>query len=306
MTAPTQSQVHIDAAMTNLSIAYRNANYIAGQIFPVVPVQHQSDKFFVFDKASWFRDEAGPRAPGTTGPVVEYSISSSTYSCVPYSATKLVPDEIVDNADQPLQVRQAAVEFATDKLLLRLERDVAGNVFGTGWTSCTSNSSGTYWSDEASEPIEQVEIAKETIVSVIGREPNVMVVGREVWTDIKNHPDIIARMRSDERGIVTPEIAADIFGIEKFLVGSAIYTTTVEGNTMTGSYVWGKYAWIGWVPNIAGLMNPAAGYIFTHRNRVVYRFRREEETTDAYRAEMHWDCKLTCPDAGYLIKTVTA
>lgn len=47
MAGPTKSSVHIDSAMSNISIAYRNENYIAEQIFPNVPVQHQSDKYFV-------------------------------------------------------------------------------------------------------------------------------------------------------------------------------------------------------------------------------------------------------------------
>ena len=121
--------------MTRVSIAYRNANYIGNQVFPNVPVNHQSDEYFVFDKSSWFRNEAGPRAPGTRGPQVEYSISSCTYACRPISATKLVPDEIVDNADVPLQPRRDATVFATDKLLLFQEKDVADTVFAAStWT----------------------------------------------------------------------------------------------------------------------------------------------------------------------------
>ena len=95
MPQPTPRQVHIDTAMSRISVAYRNPSYIAEQIFPIVPVQHQSDKYFVFDKASWFRNEAGVRAPGTRGPEVEYSVSSSAYACTEYTATKTVPDEMM-------------------------------------------------------------------------------------------------------------------------------------------------------------------------------------------------------------------
>ncbi len=52
MSQPTQSQVHIDAALSDFSIAYIQdaKNLIAGQVFPTKPVQHQSDKYFVFNK----------------------------------------------------------------------------------------------------------------------------------------------------------------------------------------------------------------------------------------------------------------
>ena len=47
MAAPTLSQVHIKSANDRISIAYRNENYVATQLFPVIPVQHQSDEYFV-------------------------------------------------------------------------------------------------------------------------------------------------------------------------------------------------------------------------------------------------------------------
>jgi hypothetical protein len=43
----TLRDAHVDALMTNISIAYRNANYIGEQIFPRVPVQKKSDVYFV-------------------------------------------------------------------------------------------------------------------------------------------------------------------------------------------------------------------------------------------------------------------
>ena len=57
MPQPTQSQVHVDAILTNISVAYlqRAENFIADKVFPVVPVDKQSDKFFTYDKNDWLR-----------------------------------------------------------------------------------------------------------------------------------------------------------------------------------------------------------------------------------------------------------
>ena len=65
MAEPTAQQVHIDQALTNIAIRYSNEKYVFDQIFPRVPVQKQTDKFFKFTKEHWFRDDAMPRAPGT-------------------------------------------------------------------------------------------------------------------------------------------------------------------------------------------------------------------------------------------------
>jgi hypothetical protein len=53
--------MHIQTALSNTSIAYRNDMYIADQVFPNVPVRKAADKYFIFDKVAWFRNEAGPR-----------------------------------------------------------------------------------------------------------------------------------------------------------------------------------------------------------------------------------------------------
>jgi len=304
MTAPTRRQVHIDSALTNVSIAYRNTSYIGEVVFPPVPVNHISDKYFVFDSSSWFRDEADTRAPGTRGPEVEYTLSSSTYSCQPISATKVLPDEVVENADAPLQERRAAVEFATDKVLLKLERDVAADVFGTGWS--TSATPGTTWDDDASNPLEDVETGREAVVKLIGREPNVMVLGREVWTDLRHHPDLLDRIKYTATGIMTPELLAQLFAVEKLLIGNAVYDSAQEGATASVGFIWGKHAWLGWVPPNPGLMIPAAGYVFTWKGRTVEVFRRAEEKSNAYRAEQHYDVEVTCADAGYLFKSCVA
>ena len=46
---PEVSQVHIDAALTNVSVAYRNPDYIADIIAPQVAVRKQSDKYYIYD-----------------------------------------------------------------------------------------------------------------------------------------------------------------------------------------------------------------------------------------------------------------
>ncbi len=47
MARPTMNDMHIDSAMTQVSIQYKNATYIAEQIFPVVQVEKVSDFYFI-------------------------------------------------------------------------------------------------------------------------------------------------------------------------------------------------------------------------------------------------------------------
>ena len=103
MSKPTYQQVHTDVPLTNVSIAYTNPVFIAEQVFPNVPVQNISGKYFIYTKADWLRREADVRAAGTRATRGDYGLSTSTYTCVEYAIAKGVPDEIVANADSPLR-----------------------------------------------------------------------------------------------------------------------------------------------------------------------------------------------------------
>lgn len=302
--SPTTGQVHIDTAMTNVSIAYKNDNYIADQIFPAVPVNKISGKYFVYTKADWLRNEAGVRAPATVGPISEYSLTAGTYACKEISHGKWVPDEVVENADMPIQPRRDATEFSTDKVLLYREVDVAADVFGTGWA--TSSTPGTLWDDDASDPINDVEVGREAIVALIGREPNVMVIGRNVWTDLRHHPDLLDRIKYTQTGTMTTQLLANLLGVPKLLIGNAIYTTTAEGQTATYSFIWGKHAWLGFVAPNPSLLTPSAGYTFTWHNRVTENIRQDITKANLVRVTWHYDTKVTATDAGYLFKSCVA
>ena len=67
MPQPTVEDVHVDAALTNISIAYiqQADHFIAGRAFPRVVVEKQSDKYFSYTQPDWFRDEAEVRAPAS-------------------------------------------------------------------------------------------------------------------------------------------------------------------------------------------------------------------------------------------------
>ena len=64
MPQPTTGDVHVDAILTNMSIAYMQEAYafVAGKVFPTVPVSKQSDKFFTSTQADFIRDQVELRA----------------------------------------------------------------------------------------------------------------------------------------------------------------------------------------------------------------------------------------------------
>jgi hypothetical protein len=227
------------------------------------------------------------------------------YVCVEKALSKVVPDEVVDNSDSPLQPLVTATNYVSDQLLKSAEIDVLGLVFGTGWSS--SATPGTLWSSDASDPVGDVETAKNAVAKLIGREPNVGVIGRGLWRYLKQHPDILDRMKytgtdANPAAISTNAIAG-LFELDKFLVARSLRDTGPEGGTASLDFIGGNHMWLGFVPSGAALEIPAAGYTFTYLGRQVNRFRDEEAHSTIIECRMSWDAKVTATDAGYLIKS---
>ena len=79
---PTPSQMHVDHYLTNLSVVYaqQQSNFVAGRVFRTIPVSKQSNKFPIYDKGYFWRNEMGPRPLGgrsrDAGPTCARSVLS--------------------------------------------------------------------------------------------------------------------------------------------------------------------------------------------------------------------------------------
>ena len=141
MPQPTQSDVHVDAILTGISVAYMQEadHFVAGKVFPSVPVQKQSDKFFTYTQADFFRDEVQYRADGTESAGSGYGLSTDSYSANVWALHKDIGDQTRANADAPLNMDQDATRYLAQQMLIRQERDWATNYFGTGiWDTDTT------------------------------------------------------------------------------------------------------------------------------------------------------------------------
>jgi len=301
MSTPTSRDVHIETALSNISVAYHNASYIADQVFPVVPVQKKTDYYWVFPKEAFLRNQVGVRAPGTRAPRADYTLTTASYACVPWAIAKLVPDEVRKNSDNPLQPDVLATEFVTDQLLKAQELRVAAIVTNSGgWAYSASPT--TQWSASTSDPIGDIETAINGIVSTIGAMPNVAVMSWDVWRRLRNHPDLADRIKYTRNGATLEAVdLAEWFGFQKVLIGSAIYDTSQEGATPSRSYIWGDDFWCGYVPAVPSLMTPAAGYTLEWEARTIRRYRQDQEHTDVIEGTHSTDEVVSASDAGAII-----
>lgn len=319
MGQPTQSSVHVDVPLTNLSTAYLQSQdaFIASKVFPIVPVQKQTDKFYTYTKNDWFRDEAQLRADATESAGSGYGLSTSTYSCDVYAMHKDIGYQTRANADSQINLDRDATEFVTQRLLLRQEIQFVTDFFTTSvWG--TDSTPSNLWSDFTnSDPIEDIETGKETILSVTGQMPNTLVLGYQVYRKLKNHPDIIQRIQYTTAvtgRTVTPELLAAMFDVDRVLIARAIKATNNEGETAAYSFTHGKHALLAYVAPSPGLLTPSAGYMFSWQgvsdglgaNIGVRRIDMPTKRAERIEGEVAFDNKIVGADLGYFFSGAVA
>jgi hypothetical protein len=313
MSQPNASQVHVNAPLTNVSIAYiQSANdFIADKVFPVVPVSKQSDIYYTYTKNDWFRDEATLRGPGTESAGGGYNVdSSATY----HAFHKDVPDQVRANADSVFDVDSEATKFVSQRLLLRREVQFATKymttgVWGKDYTGVAAAPGANQfikWSDYAnSDPVEDMKIARLYIKSITGFRPNTLVLSEEVFETLKSHPDIIDRYKYTTSSVVTADMLARLFEVDRLFISGAVKATNVEGETGAYSFINSKNALLCYTASAPSLMTPSAGYTFAWTglsnlgfSTAVSKFRMDHLKSDRVEGESAFDCKVVAADLG--------
>jgi len=322
MPQPTNSQVWVDQILTNVSVAYSNAEFIADQLFPMLPVTKQSGILPIINQSAFFRNDARLRAPGTKSVGTGYTVSNTTkYFCDRYSIRHEIPDEVRDNAAQVYDQDRIATKLVTEQLFLSRELAWASNMFAAsvwaGGASAGDNTIATVWSNySSSSPLTEIQGWHDTLQGSLGRDANAFVIGRQVWTQLKYHPDVVDMLKytTPIKGPIGPAVFASMIEVDNGFVGSAIYTTTVEGiaeGSVSYSRIWGKNALLLYVPSGPALEDPAAGYTVVWQrvpaaNQYIKRMRNEETEVDIIEGNSYYQHKLLVSKAGAYCASVVA
>lgn len=308
MPQPTPSDLHVSAALTNVSVAYLQdqQDYQAHRIFPIVPVQHQSNQYPIYNKEDFLRDEAKPRAPGTESAGGGWTVTTATYYAQVEAFHKDIDDQLRANADPIYNLDRDATQFVTQKMLTRRERRWISTFFQPGvWA--TDFTPSPLWSAASSTPQKDVETAKLAIQAQTGKKPNKFVLGPQVLSALRTNSEVRDQFKYTSADSITTAMLAGFFDVEQIIALNAVYTSSVEGNaTQTTAFMAGKHALLLHAPDAASLLQPSAGYLFSWSGYTgmvdgirVKRFRMEPIASERIEAEIAYDMKVVSPLLGY-------
>ncbi len=307
LASPDAADWHVTQLLEEVSLAYRPQRFIAEQVMPVVRVTSPMNSIREYNRDDWNRIQADVRGQNDRGPRGGYTIGTQTYECVEYSMSTDVTDKdrkVVSGSDDP---DESAVEWCTDQVLLLEEWLVATILFSSG-----NYASGNYetlsgtdqWSDAGSDPIGEVTDAMATVKPKLGTQPNQLVLGPNTWRKLRNHPQLVTHNAAGMRVRATLQQAAELFEVERILVGDATRTTSQEGAAAdTYSEIWGNHAALNYAPSNPGLLTMTYGYLLIDQDvdHVVDGWRNGDgATSDATRVRLAFDAKVLANFAGYL------
>lgn len=264
--SPSQARV-IDPILSTVAQGYKNAELIGSALFPYVPVGQRGGKIITFGKEDFMLYATG-RSPGAATKRVQFGYSGSSYALESHSLEGLVPQELMQEAEAVPGINLATNAIAKVQAIiaLRLEKaqaDLATNAANYAASNKTTLSGTARWSDlttGVSDPINDIEVAKDAVRQQIGREPDTVTLGASVLVKLRQHPKIIDRIKYTGRDVPTLELLASLFGVQRVLVGKAV-TATDAG---VFSDVWGKSVVVAYTAmgTLADQGQPTYGYTY--------------------------------------------
>lgn len=320
----SSSKLHIDRYLTNMSIEFAQSQdrFVAGNIFPVVGVNNASDEILVYKRGAMWRDNVEERPLGGAPVEVDYATDSTTYTCKEYAIAHSVDDRIRANVDQPIELDRQAVKLITQQHLIRKDRLWVQNFYKTGvWSRNLAGVDATpgtnqflKFTQSGADPISFIDSLKDTMDEATGYMPNTIVMSPDVYTKLKNHPSLISLIQYTQRGVITLDLMAALFGVDKIVTPRAIYNNAAEGLTDSFQYIVPKGCMLlAYVEKNVGLNMPTAGVTLSWNGlmpgfaqgsgAIISRFRRDEAYSDAFHARVAWGMELISPDLGIFLSS---
>jgi hypothetical protein len=278
---PSNSQIHQNKALENISVGYKVEGFIAEKLSPSIPVKHESDKYYVFSKDSMRLPET-LRADGSEAREADFNVSTATYQLDEHSLRKLVTDRQRANADKAIRPDIEATEYLTEKILLRREKSLLDLVNdSSNWTSM-SLTSAQNWGEQTitSNPIVFIDTASSTILAKTGKKANVVALSHNAFVAAKNHPSIKDQIKYTSAESVTPDMLAKLFSVDEVAVSSSHYNAGSEGLADSIAPLMTDCAFVMYKEKNPGRFKPSAFYTFEQgENASPYSVRKWRDDT---------------------------
>jgi hypothetical protein len=237
----------VDTRLTGIALAYANKAFIADAVLPRVSVSNQSFKWLRYTRDERFTIPNTLVARKSRLNEVEFTATEVSDSVADYGLSDVVPNDDIAAAPEGYDPLGNAAEGVTDLVMLDREKRVADLVFANASYAASNRvtlSGTSQWSDFTnSDPVAAIMNALDGMLM----RPNMAVFGRRTFTTLRRHPRIIAAVvpnggNASVGGVASLQAMADLFELDRIVIGEAYWNTAKPGQTASLARLWGNHA----------------------------------------------------------------
>ena len=300
---PATTAVHIDRALSNVSIYFRNPSYCADVLSPIVNVNKESDKYFVYNKDN-FRIPVALRQDKAETTELQYTLSFDSYFAQEYGYHELISDRERENSDDALRPDYDTTEHITECLLLDREYRVANNVLNSANLHSWDDIAGAF-------PMNDIYHGKYVVFLDSRKQANTIFIPVEVAYQLAQMEQVLELRKYTDPGLLTDAgLPPKLWGLN-VVEAESTYDQSADGSpTSTFVETWGDNVVIAFInPNPITLKTLTFSLTFQKRAFETRKWREEKRRSDVIEVTHLYDSKIVAPAAGYVMlntMTVTA
>lgn len=273
-----RGQLRVDEFLTNYATKYipDERAYIADAASTAIPTRNSSGYYATLDRSYWLRDEMEPRPLGGTPVYTDYGVGRKQFIIEEYALGHRIDIRLKANVLAPSSVAPYGnlelngTQLLTTKALLRRNKlwaaTVANGTWGQAFAGVASGPNASQfiqWSAAGSNPIMDIDLWAQNMMQVTGLWPNTLVLGVDTYRKLKQNQYILDLIRYTQRGVLTQELLAELFGVERVLIASGTENTNpelaTEDQNPNYAFLFPRTgAWLGHVAREPGTSSPTA------------------------------------------------
>lgn len=297
--------LRINAYLSEVARGYSNNSFIADTLFPTIESELEKIDIFQFNKEAFQLYDTERAIRANSNVISPKGFSKHSATLTEHDLAYPI-DYREEEESKKVKLQLHATNVVTEGLKLKHEKqcaDLAQNPDSYSVSNKIVLSGSSQFSKKTSDPISVIDNAKDAISNNIGQDPNTMVIGQDVWTRLKRHPELRTLISDNQNKILTLQLLKDFFEIENIVIGKSIFAD----NNNHFVRVWGNNIILAYVPKLTSRTeyDPSFGYTVKKKNALqIDEYQKEGNKVKYIRATDIYTPFLVGAEAGYLISNV--
>ncbi|HBX59518.1 MAG TPA: hypothetical protein DEG65_04780 [Methylophaga sp.] len=293
-----RAEASVNPTLTNYASGVLNdlQSATADFLAPQVQVPATIGQYKAYDDKNAFQTHDTSRGVGGPARRIFMDVSEPTYNCLPQALEITIDDSERDAAGtlNPLDLEQAKVKTLVQSSVLSHEKHVITTV-----NAAVAATGGVgVWSNDANDPVDEIDAQIEAIAKETGQMPNAILMGMTAWRRFRANAKVVAKQPGAALiGLNQGQASALLINPStEIRLSTMAVDTTKQGKTRSNAFVNGDDVYIFVRSATPTIYDPSALKTFAGGRggvSAVREYRDESSRSDVYAVDWSRDVKVT-------------